>query len=450
MRHCRRVGFSVLAVAIAGCASTSPRPAPPPVSLARDIPAYEASEDPPPAFVEPDGELKLRDALAAALEHNPDLAAFAWEVRAKEAETLQAGLRPNPELAAEVENVAGSGPFSGTDGAETTVSLLQLLELGGKRGKRQQVAAWERVNATWDYEIQRIDVLTGVTQAFVGVLAAQEHVTLADELVRVAEDVLASVSRRVRSGAVSSVEESRARVELATSRVDQQQATHTLAIARQRLAGMWRGAPVFAHAIGDLESLVERPPLDRIVARVSESPDIARWTAEMGRRSAELALARARRVPDLSIGAGVRRFGESGDNALVLGVEMELPFFDHNQGATRAAEHRLTKAVHEREATEVRIRVLLSSLFEDLRAAESEALALRDEVLPEAATAFETAQDAYRRGRMRFTDVLDTRRTLFELRGRYVDALARYHETVADIERLMGESLKTSTDDGRP
>lgn len=42
----------------------------------------------------------------------------------------------NPELSLDVENFAGKGPMQGLDSAETTLSLSQTLELGGKRGAR--------------------------------------------------------------------------------------------------------------------------------------------------------------------------------------------------------------------------------------------------------------------------------------------------------------------------
>ena len=81
----------------------------------------------------PTGVIDLRDALAAALLGNPDLAAFSWEVRAREARTLQAGRFPNPELATEFEDFGGSGDRSGWQSAQSTLSLSQLIELGGKR-----------------------------------------------------------------------------------------------------------------------------------------------------------------------------------------------------------------------------------------------------------------------------------------------------------------------------
>ena len=93
-------------------------------------------------------------------------------------------------------------------------------------------------------------------------------------------------------------------------------------------------------------------------------------------------------------------------------------------------------------AAAVRARTRLAVSHEALLAAEAEVLALRDRAVPEAEAAFQAAQDAYLRGSMRFTDVLDTERLLFELKSRYFAALADYHGAVADIERLIGESFQ--------
>jgi len=94
---------------------------------------------------EPTGVLTLPQAQALALLQNPKLAAFGWEVRAREAQILQAGLRPNPEVEVEVENFAGSGALQAFRGTEITILLSQLIELAGKRHKRARVAALERI-----------------------------------------------------------------------------------------------------------------------------------------------------------------------------------------------------------------------------------------------------------------------------------------------------------------
>ena len=49
---------------------------------------------------------------------------------------MQAGLRPNPELGLDIENPTGSGSYKSADQMENTLTLSQLIELGGKRPAR--------------------------------------------------------------------------------------------------------------------------------------------------------------------------------------------------------------------------------------------------------------------------------------------------------------------------
>ncbi len=189
----RRSLPAVLGVMMA-LSSCAPRSSPPGVAptarpLGRDIPVYQPSlgERGPqegPTFENPSGDLSLRDAIALALLHSPDLAAFAWETRAREARALQAGRLPNPVLEVLAEDLGATAALRGGTGSQrqiqpqTTIQLSQLLELGGKRTARHELATLNRDLAAWDYEIARIDVLTQTTRNFIDVLAAQELVTL--------------------------------------------------------------------------------------------------------------------------------------------------------------------------------------------------------------------------------------------------------------------------------
>ncbi len=449
------MGVFLGAVLISGCASSTPRfEMPEPRPIGREFPTAVAREDPgtrESEFQGPKGSITMNDALAAALKNSPQLAAFSWEMRAREAEALQAGLLPNPELTGEVENVAGTGDVSGFSASETTIGFSQLFEMGGKRAKRLALAGRNHDLAAWDYEAARIVVLTRVRKAFINVLALQKERDLAENLVGVAESVFESVSRRVKAGAVSPVEESRALVELETSRIDRDQVVRELAIAVRRLAATWgETSPSKLTAEGDLESLTAAPPLEVLTGRIEQNPDIARWAAEIDRRRAAVELARAEGVPDLTIGAGVRRLAETDDTGFIFEVGLPLPLFDRNQGRSRAAGARLRRAEEEERDTRIRILTEISSIHAQLLAARSEVTALTKRILPRADEAFLTARDAYQRGLMRFTDVLDTRRALFELRARYFRALVRYHHAKADLEQLVGESLETLTQTGRP
>lgn len=436
--------------ALAGCAPARPTlHSPPPRPVGLELQDTRSGADTPGSATdpipEPTGVVTLRDAIAAALSNNPQLAAFSFETRAKEAEALQAGARPNPELTAGLESFAGSGDLSGFGASETTISLSQLVELGGKRSRRVDIAGFDHDLAAWDYETARLDVLTETKKAFVEVIVAQEQRALAEELVEVAEEILDSVSRRVKAGATSPVEEYRANVEVETSRIDLIQTQRALGAARVRLAGMWGGtAPEFHEVVGDIETTDPPPSLEALTARLAQNPQLARWATELELRRATLELERSLGTPDLALGAGVRYSKEADAAALVAEAGIALPIFDRNRDATRAAELRVHRGEQEGRAAQVRLQTEVSATHETLVAAEAEIRALRDRALPEAEAAFEAAQEAYLRGSLRLSDVLDTERLFFELKGHYFDAIQRYHGAIAEIERLTGEPLEAA------
>ncbi|BCR03687.1 cytochrome c [Desulfuromonas versatilis] len=401
-----------------------------------------------PAWSQPDdllpaGEnLTLTRALALASEHNPTLAAFGEELRAKDATALQAGLLPNPELAIEVENFAGEDELEGLDGAETTIALAQLVELGGKRSKRRQVAGYDKDLAGWDYQARKLDLLAGTAKAFIQLLAAQQSLAQAGELARLSEQVFEAVAARVEAGKVPPVEQTRAQVELAAARTAAFRAGRDLEAARRRLAAFWgEERPAFARALGDLTAIAPLPAEEQFAAQLANNPDLARWGSELEQREASLALARSAAIPDLTLSLGVRNSQESDSNALVAGIELPLPLFDRNQGGIREARAILEKARAERRAAASEARAGLAEAWQNLAAAHAEASALRDEILPGAQSAFESTEFAYREGKFDFLQMLDAQRTLFEVRSQYLQALTSYHLARTEAKRLIGAPL---------
>lgn len=316
----------------------------------------------PPERVEAPGRtLTLGDAMALALEKNPRLTAFSWDVRAADARILQAGLRPNPELSVEVEEVrwtsgpsartrtsslsgvlergtvsipqgqgqdpleiptlktnpvlgweseSEEGTHSGFSEAEVTVTLAYMIELGAKRAKRTEVAEREKATLLWDYETARADVLAGTARAFVSALAAQQNLALQDELVRLAQDAASTTERRVSAGAASPLESNRAEIALATTRVARDQAQRALVAAYARLASTWGDTEVKFHSVtGTLEDVGEVPTLESVRSEIVRNPDVARWVAEVALREARFRSERAQRIPNLTVQLGFRSTG---------------------------------------------------------------------------------------------------------------------------------------------
>ncbi len=393
---------------------------------------------------EPAGNITLQEVLALALRANPELAPFSREIRVREAAVLQARLFPNPEISITAANL-GNAVLKDFDGPQTTVSLSQLILLGGKRARSIEVAGLDRDLAAWDYETKRLDVLTQVAQAFVEVLRAQEGLTLAKDLVALAERVVEAVSARVRAGKVSPVEETRARVTLASVQIDRARAARELEAARKQLAATWGSTTSrFTKALGQLEIIRRVPALEELIQRLSQNPDLARWATELAEREASLDLERRRAIPDLTASLGVTQFTDTNDSAITAGLSIPLPVFNRNQGNIAAAHERLTKAMEQRRAAEVSVTTALNTAYQTLATAHIEVTTLKAQVLPGAQSAFEAVSRGYRLGKFGFLDVLDAQRTLFGAKAQYLRALASYHQAVAEVERLIGEPVEAA------
>jgi len=428
-----------LALLGTGCAYKSTASSP---SQARPGRAVAENRNPTSAVVEPNGVVTLNDAVRFALINHPTLRAFPWEQRAAEARTLQASLLPNPELEVEIEEFGGTSNRRGFDGAETSIQLGQLIELGGKRAKRMKLAGIERDLIQSGYESKKLDVMYDVTIAFVEVLATQEQLALARELVGLSEKTYGAVEQRVAAGKDAPVEQAKAKVVVAKARLELARAERRLASAQTRLALAWGStAPRFRSARGDFYRVSPVPLLDELTDLITDNPDLSRWDTEIRRRHATLELERAKRIPDVGMRGGLLHFNEGDDTAFIAGLSIPLPAFNRNQGGIEAAGQMLAKTRDDRQAAEMNVRTALARAIEGASIAFTEAGVLKDEVLPAAQSAYEAADEGYRQGKFDYLDVLDAQRTLFEARVQYVSSLTMYHQRRAAIERLIGRSV---------
>lgn len=395
--------------------------------------------------------ITLLQAVQLALQHNPELAAFAKEKSALEGATIQAGLPPNPQLMIDLEDL-GTRTDITPGGTFTSIRIGQLIETGGKRLARRKAASLNEERAVRDYEARRLDLIAQVANIFTDVLAGQARLHLAQDNSTLAQKVVNAASKRVQAGKAPPIEKTRAGVALATARIELEQARRDLNAFRRQLALLWGSStPEFKHAAGDLESLVEIPDFDKLAERVRANPMILSSQATLSQREANLKLQQARRLPDITVSAGIRRYAqeldelESGilhDTTALVGISVPLPLFDRNQGNLLEAHQRVDQAMDQREATDLRLKSLLVQTYESLVAAQNEIEVLQHEILPGAKEAFMTARRGYELGRFDFLTMLDAQRALFQNQSLYVRALANYQRFINEIERLIAAPIE--------
>ncbi|MEX2479598.1 MAG: TolC family protein [Gammaproteobacteria bacterium] len=381
----------------------------------------------------------MADALTRALTESPKLAAFSYSMRAAEAGRLQAGLLPNPELGLQLEDLAGTGEVSGVRGVEAMLMLSQLLELGGKRQKRELAAARNVGLIQADYDIARLDVLAEVARRFVHVARDELLLEVAESAVRLAEQNRVIVEKRVVAARAMRAELSRAEIELARARLQLEHREHELLATQRRLAASWGSDKVdFGRVEADLFSLPGTRDLDSLLSELRNSPDLKRFLSVRRLREAEFELARARSVPNARVGAGIRRLEGIDEQALMLNFSMELPVFDRNQGNIRAAHERLGQVASDESVSYIEAQALLFTTYQELKHARTEVDALHEVIIPQSRSALQSFKEGYAAGRFSYLEVADARREYIEVRAEAIRAAASYHSYLIEIERLTG------------
>lgn len=389
--------------------------------------------------------LTLQQAVAAALERNPELAAFDFELRAQDARTRQAALRPQLEASAEAENILGSGATQGA--AEYTFALSGVVELGGKRGGRIEAARAQRSVLDIERQARQLDVLAEVTRRFVAVAAAQEQLKLAKRGSELAAQTSAGSERRVNAAKSPHVELDRAHIAQDRARLEEQRAAVGLDAARKQLAATWGESRLvvdgqtFDAVAGELYAM---PPVEEFPAlfgRLTANPDFMKFASEARLRDAELRLASTLRQADVSLGGGWRRFEESGDQAFVASVS--IPLFSGSRASAFVAEATANRQRVDAElrAAEVRAGATLYELLQQLKQAVREVATLKEDMLPRVEEALKETRYAYDRGRYSYLEFVDAQREYLAVQQALIEAATDAHNLRNEIERLTNAPL---------
>ena len=386
------------------------------------------------AATAPATPLSLTKAIELALEGSPEVAAATRQWEATEGQVLQGRARPNPELAYSLEDAR----------SRTRTQSWQLnlpVELGGKRAARTKAAEKSREQAQAQLNELKAALRANVAAAYFDVLTAQERLVLAKDSVALAKSSTDTVAKRVAVGKVSPVEESKARVAEAGIRVELAQAASEQRNALSRLfALLGKIEAPFTVLEGKAENLPPVPKLADLQSLISSSPAVVLARIEVDRRKALTDLEQSKRVPDITVSAGIQRSNETQRNILLFGVSVPLPVFDRNQGNLLEALKLEDKARDELQGATVRLHSEVAQAQERLSTIAAEVQSLRQDVLPGAKSAYDAATIGFENGKFNFLEVLDAQRTYFTAKSQYLKALGEAHRAAADVDRLLGGS----------
>jgi cobalt-zinc-cadmium efflux system outer membrane protein len=397
------------------------------------------------SFAPPVVRLNLSEAMALFLKQNLDLLIAKYGIESSKGQQITARLFPNP--VGQIGNVASftQGNTLAKTGA-LTLQVQHLFELAGKRGYRIESAGFGVQSAEADFEDAVRQLGFTIKDAYYRVLVAQRRLALAEENRDRFARILDVNTIRFKKGYIAEVDLIRIRLQVVDFQSQVIESIQEGESARADLRQLLRLSPATKLELTtEMDYRRVDPDMGKLRSVALEvRPDIRSRRAAVSQREADLKLAKAFRIPDVTIGAGYSIQGPRGpDNQqmAILNLGVPLPLFNRNQGGIVQAEAGVQSAQAELDRTvnqvENQVDVAYHNLLQSRRLVE----AYLAGVLEDARSTFTIVERAYERGGATILDLLDAARTSRTIQQNFIEALFSYQRNLFQLESSVGQEI---------
>jgi outer membrane protein TolC len=334
---------------LAGCARFQPRP----ISAektAADFEARSLTNEDLHTFLEtnrvvaewPVGRWDLNALTFVAFYYQPSLAEARAQLASVRAVEITAGERPNPTVSlTPTYDTTTSPPWI------PGVSFDVPIETAGKRSKRIAQAVFASDAAKWDFVSTEWQVRSKVRAALLNLRLAREDEALLARAESAQSNVVRLLQGQLNVGGVAGFEVTQARVAADNVQLSRQDALAQLRQGRVQLAGalglqarVLEGIEFDFGALEKLPTALTAPEIRR--EAVLHRADVRSALASYAASQAALQLEIAKQYPDVHLNPGYEL--DQTDNKWTLGLTVELPMLNQNQGAIAEAQAKRAEA----------------------------------------------------------------------------------------------------------
>jgi outer membrane protein TolC len=382
--------------------------------------------------------LSLKDALERAEQRAPEVVLAGRAVREAQAQRTGAGiiLPINPRLTAEARPLLTAGPFGELGYAS---SLEMLFDLGG--APRARVVEAERAAgvATADLSLERLRGRIAAWVAYLQVRIAEMRIDETRALVGIGERILNASKQRGAMGASGDIEETLASADLGQLRASIASATRQ---REEHLATLRDVLDLPMTQPIDLTTPLEEPPPppdeETLLRRALEMrPELAQIRARVALLEARYERLGKERFPKIGGYIGVDAAPVSPVFG-ILGIAIELPFAQRNQGPRAVTDAARTTEMERQEIQARRILREVTALHAAYGSRRTELELIEKTAVPAAVRTLELVEVGWLAGRFDVFRVATAARDVARVRAARLDALAGAWIARIALDRASG------------
>jgi len=388
--------------------------------------------------------MTVYEAVEAARKNNPDLQTVRLEKDAAQGRLDQAGLwlRSNPVIEGSLSR-KDTVPGGGEKVTNRGFTLSQEFEIAGQRGLRVNAARNGMDKAAQDIRDRERVLIAEVKDAFAKTLAAKRKVELADEAVRLQEQLVSSAVVKYQAGEISQLEQNLADVELGKARRERLLAEKERRESLLNLQSLLGTQPKSDFSVeGDLPmeapSVPDKEKLRALTA--SQRPDVLSVSAEVQQAKASMKLAGREAMPSFTVSGFYNQDDKLNEAGVML--SFPLPLFDRKQVDRKEAAAKAGQALIRQASLERAVEREIDEAHANLVAAAEELSLFKRDILGKAMENLGLMNLAFKEGKFGFFEVRLAQKDTIDAQFAYLESQVRLQFALNALEKVTGGSLK--------
>lgn len=399
---------------------------------------------PPSSAQSPAARISLEEAIRLALQHNHALLAARSTILQNQAQEVTANLRPNPTLQWDTQFLPIFQPsnFNAdyfSNQAQFDIGIGYTFEIGKKRQHRLQ-AAKDQTAVTRAQVTDNERTLTfNVASQFINTLLAQSTLDLAQQDYDSFTKTVDISEARFKAGDMSEGDLLKIKLQLLQFQSDVLNAklakVQALSALRQ-LVGFESVGDSF-DVDGQLDYEAVRGGLDDLkLLALRTRPDLQAAHLGVTAARSQESLAEANRPRDLGVTFDYSHVG--GVNSGTFFFNIELPFFDRNQGEIARTRYAITQFQEQQSEAAEQVISDVVNAYQALQSNDQIIQLYRGGYTDQAQKSRDITEYAYRHGAASLLDFLDSERTFRANQLAYRQALASYMTALEQMREAVG------------
>lgn len=383
--------------------------------------------------------ITFEDVWKKVVLENPALKSASLSIDVSCGEKIQAGLIPNPSITLSEDNFAGGGIYRGTNTAESTVQLNQLIEIGGKRRARMNAADAKLQETLLGFQNEQAQLFHQTMKLFLTAAETQEKLALARQAISISQESINAIQKRMNAGRASELDLRAAQVALGDHVLAAKSMRQDWLNERFAIASLWGGRLEEVPTIS-LKKLKFKalPKLAVLYRQIENNLQLQIWQQKTNVGHAEALLADTGRIPNITAGVGARHLNQTNNTAYLAELSFALPVFDYNQGNRKKALAEYYQSMEALKSKQNELRNQLFSYYQIANQASLQMHKLQKTIIPQAKKALSLARDGYHQGRFSYIDLLNNQQKLLDEKAHYIASAYIYRQAWMAIQVLVG------------